>query len=74
VHVGFEALTAAVMKSSIESQPTFWKNIRFHLQCRRISQESTQNEAGSKHRLAFNGVHGFISRKTELLIGSILLL
>jgi hypothetical protein len=49
----------------------FGSTCRFHLQGRKISQTRNQREAGSKkHLLNFNGLHGVISRKMEILINT----
>jgi hypothetical protein len=70
--VGFEVLTAVVVKSCIFWDVTpcsplklnrrFGGTCRLHLQGRRISQARNQREAGGK----LNGLHAVTSQKVEL--------
>jgi hypothetical protein len=58
--VGFEVLTAVVMKSSV-----FWDTtLRSPLEVNR------RFDVHPKRRLTFNGIHGVISQKTELFTRS----
>jgi hypothetical protein len=71
--VGFQVLTAVVMKSTmfrnitpcspLEVNRRFGRTYRLHLQGRRISQARNQRESRWH---AFNGLHGVISQKMLL--------
>jgi hypothetical protein len=56
--------------SPLNANRRFGGKCRLHLQVRRISQARNQNEAGSKHSLTFNGLHGVISQTTEHFIAT----
>jgi hypothetical protein len=58
---------------SVESQPTFRRNMSSHLQARNISLGRNQRESRWRHvpqkrPLAINGLHGVVFQKIEFFI------